>query len=256
MKKTISGIFSLALTALVLLSASVSAFATETPEVIIPVKVSLSGAVPETKEDYTVVMKADDASYPMPSGSQSDEYALTVTGDERTSFPSITYNHVGVYSYSINEEKGTNDKCTYDSSFYTLTVYITNAEDGGLESTAVLYPNDGTEKVDAAEFENSYEAEPTPTPTAEPTATPTPSAEPTEEPTPSPTTEPTVKPTTEPTTQPTVAPTSAPTATPVPSDTPKTGDTAKPMLYIVIFALSLLAVVALIFTKKKSTNNK
>lgn len=251
MKNKISGIFSLALSALVLLSASVSAFATATPEVIIPVSVSLSGAVPETAEDYTVVMKADDSSFPMPSGSESDEYDLTVTGEGKVNFPSISYNHVGVYTYTISEEKGNNDKCTYDSTVYSLTVYITNAEDGnGLEATAVLYSSLGGDKLDAAEFTNSYEAEPTPTPTptAEPTATP----KPTEKPTPTPTAEPTVKPTE----APTVNPTATPTVTKAPTDTPKTGDTSKPMLYTVLFGVSLVAIVVLLFTKKKSTNNK
>ncbi len=253
MKKTISGIFSLALTALILLSASVSAFATETPKVIIPVSVSLSGAVPEKSEDYTVVMKADDSSFPMPNGTQSDEYSLTVSGEGKASFPSISYNHVGVYTYTINEEKGNNEKCTYDSTVYSLTVYITNAEDGsGLEATAVLYSSLGGDKLDTAEFNNSYEAEPTPTPTAEPTATP----KPTEKPTPTPSCEPTAKPTVEPTTQPTVNPTATPTVTKTPTDTPKTGDTSKPMLYTVIFGVSLIAIVVLLFTKKKQTNNK
>ncbi len=249
MKNKISGIFSLALTALLLLSASVSAFATETPEVIIPVSVSLSGAVPETAEDYTVVMKADDSSFPMPNGTESDEYELTVTGEGKANFPSISYNHVGVYTYTISEEKGTNEKCTYDSTVYSLTVYITNAEDGnGLEATAVLYSSLGGDKLDTAEFINSYEAEPTPTPTAEPTATP----KPTEKPTPTPTAEPTVKPTE----TPTVNPTATPTVTKAPTDTPKTGDTSKPMLYTVLFGVSLIAIVVLLFTKKKSTNNK
>ncbi len=249
MKNKISGIFSLALTALVLLSASVSAFATETPEVIIPVNISLSGAVPETAEDYTVVMKADDSSFPMPNGSESDEYELTVTGEGKADFPSISYNHVGVYTYTISEEKGNNEKCTYDSAVYSLTVYITNAEDGnGLEATAVLYSSLGGDKLDAAKFTNSYEAEPTPTPTAEPTATP----KPTEKPTPTPTAEPTVKPTE----TPTVNPTATPTVTKAPTDTPKTGDTSKPMLYTVLFGVSLIAIVVLLFTKKKSTNNK
>ncbi len=249
MKNKISGIFSLALTALLLLSASVSAFATETPEVIIPVSVSLSGAVPETAEDYTVVMKADDSSFPMPNGTESDKYELTVTGEGKADFPSISYNHVGVYTYTISEEKGNNEKCTYDSAVYSLTVYITNAEDGnGLEATAVLYSSLGGDKLDVAEFTNSYEAEPTPTPTAEPTATP----KPTEKPTPTPTAEPTVKPTE----TPTVNPTATPTVTKAPTDTPKTGDTSKPMLYTVLFGVSLIAIVVLLFTKKKSTNNK
>ena len=44
------------------------AIAAEPPAVTIPVTISLSGTLPSTAEDFVIMLKADDASYPMPAG--------------------------------------------------------------------------------------------------------------------------------------------------------------------------------------------
>ena len=101
----------------------------------------------------------------MPEGSVGDIYTMTITGADTKNFPTITYNRVGVYTYTIYQVAGNNKKCTYDDTVYALTVYITNAEDGsGLEATAVLYPDSEGNKLPGAEFDNEYETvKPTPT---------------------------------------------------------------------------------------------
>lgn len=245
MKKWMSIILGTVVAVMSVMSVSVSALAAENPSVSIPVSVSLSGTQPEKAEDFTIKLSADDASYPMPEGAEDGSYTMTITGAQTKNLPAISFDRVGVYTYTIAQVAGSSEKCTYDKTVYTLNVYITNAEDeSGLEATAVLYPGDEGEKQTAAAFENVYETvvpspSPTPTPTPTPTATPTPT----------PTATPTPTPTVTPTPTPTVTPTPTPTPTPA-KTTPKTGDDSKPVLYVVLAAASLCVIGGLVLTRK------
>ena len=136
-------------------------YAAELPEVSVPVTISLSGTRPYPAEDFTVVLKADDADYPMPNGTVNGVYSMTITGEGTENFPAITYDRVGVYTYTVYQVAGINKKCTYDDTVYALTVTISNKEDfSGLEATAVLCPDSDGEKLPGAEFENKYKVEP------------------------------------------------------------------------------------------------
>lgn len=137
------------------------AYAAELPGVSVPVTISLSGTLPYPTEDYTVVLKADDSAYPMPEGSVNGVYSLTITGEDTESFPTIIYDRVGIYTYTIYQVAGTNQKCTYDDTVYSLTVTVSNKEDySGLEATAVLYSDSDGDKLSGAEFANKYKVEP------------------------------------------------------------------------------------------------
>ena len=213
MKRWMSIILGTVVAVMSVMSMTVSAFAAESPSVSIPVTVSLSGTLPEKAENFTIKLSADDAAYPMPEGAEDGSCTMTITGAATKNLPTITYDRVGVYTYTIAQVAGSNKKCTYDDTVYTLDVYITNAEDGsGLEATAVLYPGSEGDKQTAAEFKNVYE-------TVKPTPTPTPTPKPTPKPSPKPT-------------------------------TPKTGDDSTPVLYAVLIAASLCVIVVLFLTRK------
>ena len=155
-----------AMMAVACMMAAVPAFAADGPEVAIPVKVSLSGTLPSPAENYTIELKADNDAYPMPG--EDDTYTMTITGADTKNLPSISYDKVGVYKYTIRQIAGNNKDCTYDESVYSLTVYVTFAEDGStLEATAVLYKGSQSDKLSAAEFKNVYKTV-TPTPTTTP----------------------------------------------------------------------------------------
>ncbi|HZK25767.1 MAG TPA: FctA domain-containing protein, partial [Oscillospiraceae bacterium] len=85
-------------------------------------------------------------------------YTVSVTGAGSTSFPAISYDRVGSYTYTLYQEPGENDKAVYDDTVYLLTVYVTNQENGtGLDTQWVLrLPQ--TEDKQEAEFTNFYEA--------------------------------------------------------------------------------------------------
>ena len=161
MRKWFSVFLALVMTVMCSVTMVLPAYAAELPGVSVPVTISLSGTLPYPAEDFTVVLKADDADYPMPNGTVNGVYSMTITGEGTENFPTITYSRVGVYTYTVYQVAGTNRKCTYDDTVYTLVVTITNKEDySGLEVTAVLYPDSDGEKLPGAEFENKYKVEP------------------------------------------------------------------------------------------------
>ena len=158
MKKWMSVILGTVMTVMCMMIMTMSAFAAEDPGVSIPVTVSLSGTLPKPEEEFVIKLKADNASYPMPEEAAGGIYTMTITGADTKKLPTISYNRVGVYTYTIYQVAGTNKKCTYDDIVYALKVYISNAEDGsGLEATAVLYPDSESNKLSGAEFKNVYE---------------------------------------------------------------------------------------------------
>ena len=160
MKKLTSVFFALLITVMCCITTALPAYAAELPGVSVPVTISLSGTLPYPPENYTVVLEAEDAAYPMPSGTISGAYTMTITGKATKNFPVISYDRVGIYTYTIYQVAGTNKKCTYDETVYTLVVTITNKEDySGLEATAVLYPDSEGDKLPGAEFKNKYKIE-------------------------------------------------------------------------------------------------
>lgn len=126
----------------------------------VPVQITLSGTLPEAAEDFSVVLKADDASNPMPQGSADGACTLVISGENTESFPVIRFSKVGIYHYTISQQSGSNADCTYDNSVYRLTVTVTNDEAGGLGAISVLYRNEESEKLDCAVFANVYVTEP------------------------------------------------------------------------------------------------
>lgn len=158
MKRLMSTVLGILMAVMCMMGMTLPAFAAENPGISIPVTVSLSGTLPKPAEDFTIKLRADNASYPMPEGAVGDIYTMTITGEDTKNLPTISYSRVGVYTYTVYQVAGSNKKCTYDDTVYTLTVYITNAEDGsGLEATAVLYPDSEGDKLPGAEFKNVYE---------------------------------------------------------------------------------------------------
>lgn len=145
------------------------AFAEGEPSIEIPVTVKLSGWPPTDDEDYKIVLKSDNPDYPMPAGNVDGVYSMIITGANTVKLPEIKYSSLGVYTYTIYQEPGSNKLASYDDTRYNLVVYVTNAEDGsGLETTVILYKLGETEKYDGVVFENEYEKEKEPPPPVKP----------------------------------------------------------------------------------------
>lgn len=131
--------------------------AAELPRTRIQVNVSLEGTLPTKAEEFTINLKSEDISNPMPSNITDEIYKMIVTGEDIKSLPEIVFSRVGIYRYTIWQDKGNNADCSYDNSVYYLTVYVTNKKDGeGLEATSVLYKENEANKLEEAKFNNVY----------------------------------------------------------------------------------------------------
>ena len=145
-----------------------------------------------TQDVFKFTLTRNDPSYPMPNNATTDsvETSVAVSGDNN--FGELVFTQPGTYVYTIKEVTGTNQRVTYDKSFYTLTYTVFKNDDGELDFTYHITKTaeDGTvTEVDQCEcnstpplvFTNDYpEPEPQPTPDPEPTPEPepTPSSDP------------------------------------------------------------------------------
>ena len=131
--------------------------AEEMPAIKLKAKITQEGTLPNPAQEYVIKLKAEDISNPMPEGSENGIYTLKITGADSKEFPEIRFLKVGIYKYSIYQEEGKHNRCTYDKSVYSVTVYVTNSENGdGLETTTVLYKDHEANKLDEALFHNKY----------------------------------------------------------------------------------------------------
>ncbi len=127
-----------------------------------PVKKTIVGPAPSPAETYTFKMVADDASNPMPEGSDGSTKTMTLVGAGSGEFGVIEFSEEGEYSYTITEVAGSNPDCTYDSTVYTVKAIVTVGDDGKLQVER-QYTKDG-KSVDIATFEfiNKYKEKETP----------------------------------------------------------------------------------------------
>lgn len=157
MKKRILG----ALLVTVLLCLAATAYAAQTPAAFsLNVAVTQEGRSPQPIA-YTVRLTANDPANPMPAGQTGGSYDVTVNGPGEVNFPAITFDHVGKYTYTVRQLKGDAERCEYDESVYTMTVYVQNAEDyASLTATVVFTDSQGGPKPDNNLFHNVYTPDP------------------------------------------------------------------------------------------------
>lgn len=92
-----------------------------------------------------------------------DQYVFAMRGSESISMSEIAFTQTGTYRYELKQRVENKLKgYTYDERVYTVEIYVTNAESGGLTATTVVYAGDKG-KADQISFENSYRKDPAPT---------------------------------------------------------------------------------------------
>lgn len=125
----------------------------------IPVKLVLTGALPQVDEEYQIFLEADDRNNPMPISSENGLYSLIVEGEDQVFLPGISFSSLGVYSYSLWLKAGDNELASYDKTIYKLVVHVTRGRRGGLEETVLLYKGGKSQshKEDQVEFVVDYE---------------------------------------------------------------------------------------------------
>jgi len=84
------------------------------------------------KNEYEIVIEKLDDSFPDP-----DTETAVISGSGDGMF-TITIDEPGTYHYRIYEKAGSNSKIIYDSTEYTVTLFVTSDDDGTLEYQVVL----------------------------------------------------------------------------------------------------------------------
>lgn len=132
-------------------------------------QITLEGTLPDTPEQYQLRMTPAAQTNPMPGGQLGGAYVMTMTGAGSAAFPDMTFDRVGVYTYTIEQLPGSYPDCRYDARSYQLTVSVVNGADGGLDVEVALREDGKPEKTNTALFHNVYKTiVPTPAPTTEP----------------------------------------------------------------------------------------
>lgn len=121
-----------------------------------------NGTAP-TDSRFTFQMTPGEKDYPMPLNPQAsiDEStgAMTIqkcgSGSVEFGWVYLDSSDAGkTYSYTFNEQKGSDDRYTYDSMTYTMTLTVTE-ENGELQYT-VLYTDQSGKPVDTMVFTNIF----------------------------------------------------------------------------------------------------
>lgn len=146
-----------------MLAPAVSA-AADSVDVTVPVEVVISGTHPYRPEKFKIKLLPDEDGFPMPEGSEDGVSTVTIEGEGKDTFPPITFDERGIFTYTIYQVEGKDKHCNYDDTVYQLVVTVINGKNGGLEAVAVLHPDGNETKTDDALFHNQYRYEPTDVP--------------------------------------------------------------------------------------------
>lgn len=138
---------------------SVCAAAADGVSETLGVSISVKGTPPETPETYTVRLTAE-GDFPMPEGADGESYDLTVTGAASASFPVISYDRVGIYTYSVRQIPGSTEGVQYDTSVFDVKVQVyNNADNSGFEIATVIRKRGNVDKTEIITFVNTYPVE-------------------------------------------------------------------------------------------------
>lgn len=132
----------------------VHALAANVEEVRIPVRVLEEGSAPDREVRYIVELKAKTPGAPMPDTEAVFHLAL---GAGETGYIPIPVQTLGVFDYTVCQLPGTDPDCSYDGTEYRLRLFVTLAEDGSKEATALLFGQEDTKEA-AVLFRNYWAA--------------------------------------------------------------------------------------------------
>jgi len=118
-----------------------------------PVKKTVSGS-PDKDGTFTFKLEAENKSNPMPSGSADGVKLMTIVGPGEEDFGTWSYTETGVYAYTISEVNNGQTGYNYDTTVYTITDNVTDAN-GQLTVTRTV-TNAANQPVDAYDFVNKY----------------------------------------------------------------------------------------------------
>lgn len=119
-----------------------------TAQIPVVVKTEVSG-----KDKYEVVIEGMDSASPMP---EKSTLVFKGAGEKNIG---IVIDEPGTYQYKVYERAGKNKKIIYDDTTYTVTVFVTQ-DDNGILDAKVILSKGGLFKPSAAKFTNKEVEDP------------------------------------------------------------------------------------------------
>lgn len=117
-------------------------------------KCDLKGDFPKDKtEVFTVVVTPDERS------PQFEQSAVKIPANKSGSFGNITVDVPDVYSYVVYQEKGDNEKITYDNTTFEIVVEVITNDDGMVAEKHSITNLRTGKKVEEVRFVNIYESD-------------------------------------------------------------------------------------------------
>lgn len=105
--------------------------------------------------EFQYIMTCEEEKTPMPEKTSEGTYTFTLKDNDKKVIE-IAYEHAGVYYYNLKQQvSDKKDKFSYDETDYKVAVYVTNADNGGLDTQVVVNNPDGTKSAEVF-FHNSY----------------------------------------------------------------------------------------------------
>ena len=105
--------------------------------------------------EFQYIMTCEEEKTPMPEKTSEGTYTFTLKDNDKKVIE-IAYEHAGVYYYNLKQQvSDKKDKFSYDETNYKVAVYVTNADNGGLDTQVVVNNPDGTKSAEVF-FHNSY----------------------------------------------------------------------------------------------------
>ena len=106
-------------------------------------------------ESFTVLIK-DKEGTEIASGKTNEMSTTATSSFVFDDTAELTFAAAGTYTYTVTEKAGSNDKMTYDSASYTMTVTVANEGGDQLKITDIKFTDVQGEPVDAVVFHNTY----------------------------------------------------------------------------------------------------
>ena len=155
--RKLSGLLVLPVLLAALLMMPVRANAEEVPyecTADLPVSVELNGDIDEQFHVTIDLAEGMDETTPLPDEATD---GLMIAGDASEAFHKFHFVKPGDYVYVVKQETGNTAYMSYDDTVYTVTIRVTNADNGGLQSEIWATTDDDPDtKVQELRFLNTY----------------------------------------------------------------------------------------------------
>lgn len=105
--------------------------------------------------DYIFAAVSENA--PMPEKSKNGQYAFAIQGTQKQFDIPLSFEHGGIYTYTLSVKNKDSGECSYDKTCYTITIFVQNEKDR--LTAQVIVENGKQEKCEEIRYQHTYRAQ-------------------------------------------------------------------------------------------------